>query len=301
MPSLAEEDFTYSTTPVYFVQSPYAPEAGRNIFAFYEPPPPTPYSPTPIPSPTPFDVKTPTPTPTPPFMLFAANVPNGIVYAGQDGFQMEINGDKFTPDSQITINGAAFPTTYYSPQRLSVNIPRDLVRNPATLFIAVITPGGLYSNQISLTIQPQPKPQFEFVGVEIKSGNNNNTAYIKEGTNLTTKRLNDKVGRFEIVSISKENLIVRDTSLGFRHQVDISRGTGGQGSTTTTPSRITTTRNPMEVNPTNPTVSNPTVNNTNCPPGIPCNLYPPSNTNTFPQQQRRQTKDEDDDDGDGNK
>ena len=44
MPSNEEVISEYTTTPVFYNPgSFYAPDAGRNIFAFYEPPPPTPY------------------------------------------------------------------------------------------------------------------------------------------------------------------------------------------------------------------------------------------------------------------
>src|SRR5687767_6806144 len=46
MPSQADQQFAYVTTPVVYSGSAFgAPPPGRNIFAFYEPPPPTPYSP----------------------------------------------------------------------------------------------------------------------------------------------------------------------------------------------------------------------------------------------------------------
>ena len=58
----------YAMTPVvYNPNSFYAPDAGRNIFAFYEPPPPTPYSPTPVAdTDTVYSEPTPVPTPPPP-------------------------------------------------------------------------------------------------------------------------------------------------------------------------------------------------------------------------------------------
>src|SRR6476469_2429756 len=62
LPTAEEQTFDNVTTPiVYNPGGSGAPDPGRNIFAFYEPPVPTPYSPTPIPPPKP----TPTPTPTP--------------------------------------------------------------------------------------------------------------------------------------------------------------------------------------------------------------------------------------------
>src|SRR5215212_2549153 len=62
IPTGEQVDLDYSTTPVvYDSSSVYAPEAGRNIFAFYEPPAPCPTCPTP----TPKSVITPPPTPSP--------------------------------------------------------------------------------------------------------------------------------------------------------------------------------------------------------------------------------------------
>ena len=44
LPSQEDVNFQYQTTPVvYNPDKFYAPDPGRNIFAFYEPPKPTPY------------------------------------------------------------------------------------------------------------------------------------------------------------------------------------------------------------------------------------------------------------------
>src|SRR4051794_32450075 len=60
IPSVDEQDFVYQTTPIDYQPGAFsAPDPGRNIFAFYEPPPPCPTCPTP-------EKKTPTPTPPPP-------------------------------------------------------------------------------------------------------------------------------------------------------------------------------------------------------------------------------------------
>ena len=68
LPNNEEINFLYSTTPIsYSPGAFYAPDAGRNIFAFYEPPPPTPYVAPPIvikPE-APYIPPTPAPTPTP--------------------------------------------------------------------------------------------------------------------------------------------------------------------------------------------------------------------------------------------
>ena len=300
-PTQAETDFTYSTTRVYYSGATYAPEAGRNIFAFYEPPPPTPYSPTPIPTATPDNRPTPTQIPPPPITVFSVAPPNNeTIYAGQQSFRLEISGDKFTPDSQVSVNNMPLLTTYYSPQRLTVEVPASMIANAATLFITVTTLTGLFSNQVSLTIQPQPKPQFQFIGAILRSGNNNNTAFIKEGTNLVTKRLNDAVGRFQIISIAKNEIVVKDTALGFTHRVEVSKASGQSTNNNRTESSNPTYNPNIPTNPTNPT------NTAGCIPGIPCDLQrynPNSNLSPIQQQQQQkqqqqQQKDYDDEDGD---
>ncbi|CAN5372926.1 hypothetical protein BH10ACI1_BH10ACI1_18710 [soil metagenome] len=286
--SQEEADFAYSTTPVYYNQNTlFAPEPGRNIFAFYEPPPPTPYSPTPLPTPTPVKIETPVPTPTPPLTVFTAASQKGAIYAGETGIRIDVTGDKFTPDSQIYINGVAVPTTFLGASNLTADIPSNYTANPVTLFITVQTPDRkFYSNQISLTIQPQPKPGFQYIGAVLRKGNNNNTAYIKEGNDLKNVRLNDLIGRFQVVSISAKEIVVKDSALGFVHRVPISNSSG----------QTVNTQN----NPNNPTVNNQTQQN--CIPGITCdNQNNPINQNnrTLQQQQQlkqqQQQKDEDDD------
>src|SRR5438128_1163725 len=58
LPKQSEIDDIYTRTPVVMQSAPGAPDAGRNIFAFYEPPIPTPYVTPPYVAP-----KTPTPPP----------------------------------------------------------------------------------------------------------------------------------------------------------------------------------------------------------------------------------------------
>ncbi len=111
MPSREEEIFGYTTNPIiYRPGSFYAPDAGRNIFAFYEPPPPTPYiAPIPVSKP---ETPLPTPTPTPIPPLLVGFVTPQSVYAGSKTFRLEVSGDKFTPDSLIYLNGSQLPTTF---------------------------------------------------------------------------------------------------------------------------------------------------------------------------------------------
>src|SRR5580765_4899702 len=121
LPTATEQDFVYQTTPVvYQPGSAFAPDPGRNIFAFYEPPAPTPYSPTPVP---PVIIKPPSPTPTPVFVAQFISPPN--VYAGSRGFRLEVSGDRFTPDARIYFNQSEMPTTFVNAQRVVTDIPAN--------------------------------------------------------------------------------------------------------------------------------------------------------------------------------
>ncbi|CAN5636204.1 hypothetical protein BH24ACI2_BH24ACI2_07750 [soil metagenome] len=239
LPSQEEENFVYTTTPVvYNPDSFYAPDAGRNIFAFYEPPPPTPYVPTPTIMPTPFVEPTPVPTPIPPILVGFVTPQN--VFSGSKTFRLEVNGDKFTPDSVILFNGSELPTTYISPQKLVADIPSNLIGDAGERFVMVRTPDGrLYSNQVSLNVQAPPTPKFQYIGMIARKRYNNDTAYFQEEGKQTpiSARLNDVVnGRFRLVSISAAETIFEDVNLGFRHKLALYRPEPGQNTASNNPS-----------------------------------------------------------------
>ncbi len=229
LPTADQQAFNYESTPISYSPVQFsAPDPGRNIFAFYEPPPPC----TPgvnCPPPPPVVVRTPTPEPPPP--VFVAYVTPQSVYEGSRAFKMDVFGDKFEPSTKIYINGVEFPTSYISPQRLTVDVPANMLTGPGSLSIIVKTPDGrLYSNPVMLSIQAKPLPQFKFIGMIGRQHANNDTAYILEQgkTDPTTWRLNDVVGnRFRIVSISPADLVVEDTGLGFRHSIKLEQPTAG--------------------------------------------------------------------------
>ena len=109
--------------PVDYVPSSYsAPEARRNIFAFYEPPPPKAV----------VAAATPTPTPTPPPPILLASVSPSNVYARTSDFKLEVAGDKFTSAMRIFVDGRELPTTYKSPQQLSTTISASFIAAPGT-------------------------------------------------------------------------------------------------------------------------------------------------------------------------
>lgn len=309
MLSREEEIFEYTTTPVVYNPGQfYAPDAGRNIFAFYEPPAPTPYSPTPTPAPIVELPKTPPPTPTPP--LLVGFVTPQSVYAGSKTFRLEVNGDKFTPASLIYLNGSQLPTTFVSPQQLVAEVPSNFIAGAGDIQIIVRTPdGGLYSNQVTLNVQSPPVPQFQYIGMIARQRFNNDTAYFQEQGKPTPlgARLNDVVGgRFRLMSISAGETIFEDVNLGFKHRLALYRPQPGQNAG----SNPNQNPNPTLGSPGripskggfSPTDSNPNPNNPNPPvylqpgeiPGIPSNIpiYQP----TPPPQQKK----DDDEDGDGN-
>jgi hypothetical protein len=303
LPSQAQVDLEYVNTPVaYNPNSFYAPDAGRNIFAFYEPPPPTPYSPTPLPTPTPYIEVTPVPKPPAPQKIGFFSPQS--VYAGSKGFLLEINGENFTPDTRIIFSGSELPTTYVSPQRLTANIPSNFIAGEGQRFIMTRTPDGkLYSDQFSMNVLAPPTPQFQYIGAKLAQRENNNTAYLQEqGKDKPFgARLNDVVGgRFRVMSISSAEIVFEDVNLGFRHRLSLYRPSPGQ----TTGGRTETQNNPGYINPNtnnpnNPGYQNPVYTNSDIP-GIPNNIprYNPNNSNTSPllqQQPKQKTEDEDND------
>jgi hypothetical protein len=258
IPSVDAQDLEYTMQMInYNGGTPSAPDPGRNIFAFYEPPVPTPYIPTPVPFKEP---PTPTPAPTPNLILSFVN-PQGV-YAGTKGFRMEVSGDKFTPDVRIYYHGSEMPTTFISAQQLATDIPANLIAQSGGRIVEVRTPDGkFWSGQFSFNVQEPPRPQFQYVGMIARKRGNNDTAYFQEtGKPLPFgARLNDVVsGRFRLVSISSGEVIFEDTSLGFRHRLALYRpapgagtSTGGRGGFPTTDSGFSPNM-PMPVIPDTP-------------------------------------------------
>jgi hypothetical protein len=226
LPSVAEQNFVYQTTPVVYIPGRAdAPPAGRNIFAFYEPPPPCKGAdcptPPPKPSPTP---PPPSPAPTPPIYITAS--PQSI-FAGSKAFRLDVSGNEFPPDARIYFNQNEMPTKYVSAQRLSTDIPANFITVEGPRQIIVQTPDGkLYSNQVMLVIQPPPKPSVQYIGMIGRKRYNNDTAYFVEpgSDKPISRRLNDVVsGRFRLVDISSNEVVLEDVNLGFRHKIALSR------------------------------------------------------------------------------
>lgn len=268
MPTKQDQNFDYATTPVVYTPGMFgAPEAGRNIFAFYEPPPPCPDCPTPLP-PTP---KPYIPTPTPPLPFEIAGASPQSVYAGSKSFRIEVSGDRFTPDAKIYFNNVELPTSFINSQRLAGNVPANLITLAGSPSIKVQTPdGSKYSLQTNIVIQPPPTPNFAYIGMIARKRYNNDTAYFMEQgkTTPTAARLNDVVaGRFRVMNIDAERVVLEDVNLGFRHEVKLDRTVQAS----TMPTGPTGRPFPGGFQPYNPGGGQ--VNPPGIPPGIP--IYTP--------------------------
>ncbi len=295
----------YTTTPIVFdPRSAYAPDAGRNIFAFYEPPPPTPYV-TPLAKPTPTPKPPPLPEPPPQNVSF---ITPQSVYAGSKTFRLDVSGNSFTPETRILFNGSELPTIFVNPQQLSAEISANLIIGEGPRQIMTATPDGkLYSNQLELKIEAPPKPKFQYIGMIARKHGNNDTAYFLEENSTkepTGARLNSIVSeRFRVVSISAKEVVLEDTSLGFRHKLALYVPPPGQSQ----PSR----NNNFPTGGTYIPYTQPNIQQQipqQIPqqdiPGIPNNIprynqTPNNPANRQQQQQKPDDDDDDDDDGDG--
>jgi hypothetical protein len=205
--------------PIDYVPSSYsAPEAKRNIFAYYEPPV----------KPQPTVAETPTPTPTPPPPVLLASVTPSNVYARTADFKLEAAGDKFTPEMRIFVDGRELPTTYRSPQQLSTTISASLIAAPGARQIVVRTPDNrLYSNQLAVNVAAPPTPNYTYVGIISPQNRVTDTALVQDRSNksmLSVLRGDVIGGRFRVTSISEKELVVVDTSLKIKHILPMSEG-----------------------------------------------------------------------------
>lgn len=303
---ISEEEYLLeiTTTPIVYTPGWFgAPDPGRNIFAFYEPPPPTP----PLP-PTPTPIKTPpppTPAPTPP-QFISFTTPQSV-YAGSKTFRLDVSGSNFTPETRIIFNGSELPTIYVSPQQLSAEIPSTMILGEGPRQIMTSTPDGkLYSNPVELKIEAPPKPKFQYIGMIARKHYNNDVAYFQEENAAPDKtpkgaRLNDVVGdRFRVVSISAKEVVLEDVSLGFRHKLALYNPPPGQGRPTR--NNFPTT-NYQQYTPPQTYVQPQLPSQQQEIPGIPSNIprYNPTpnpNTNQQRPTNRQPKKDDDDDDDD---
>jgi hypothetical protein len=209
--------------PIEYVPTSYnAPEAKRNIFAYYEPPVKAPEA-----------VVTPTPTPTPPPPILLASVSPSNVYARTADFKLEAAGDKFTPEMRIFVDGRELPTTYKGPQQLSTTIAASFIAAPGARQVFVRTPDNrLYSNQLTINVAAPPTPNYTYIGIISPVDRVSDTALVQDrgNRNVMSVYRGDVIGgRFRITSISEKELVVVDTSLKIKHVLPMTEGDKGSG------------------------------------------------------------------------
>jgi hypothetical protein len=206
----------------------YAPEAARNIFAFYVPPDPKAAAAAAAAQATP-----PTPTPTPPPPLTLGSLQPVNVFARTGDFALTVTGDKFTPQTRIYIDSQEVPTTFKSPQQLSANVPAAFLQSPGSRAVIVRTPdGALYSNTQTINVMPPPTPQFTFIGVIGTKHYSDDKAILKanSGSDLITVKRGEIVGgRFKVTSISDRAVEFIDTQLNIKHSIPYTDAKGTTG------------------------------------------------------------------------
>jgi hypothetical protein len=215
--------------PVEFLPTSYnAPEATRNIFAYYVPPP----------TPSPVVVEKPTPPPPPPPVLLASVSPSNV-YARSGDFRLDLAGDKFSPATHVYIDGRELPTTYTSPQQLSATVSSALIAAPGVRQIQVRTADNqLYSNAAPLNIAQPPTPNFSYVGIISPHTRVDDTALVQDKSNrniLNVHRGDVIGGRFRVTSISDKELVLMDTNLKIKHTLAMTEGERNPSSPLTRP------------------------------------------------------------------
>jgi hypothetical protein len=210
--------------PISFERSSYdAPEAQRNIFAYYVPPA-KPAAPPKVES---------TPEPSPPPVLLASVSPANA-YARAPEFKLDAMGDKFTPALRIYVDGRELPTKYISPQQLSTTVPASFIANPGPHAVMVRTPdNALYSNALSLSIAAAPLPNYVYVGIIGKTNRVGDLALVQDKNNksvVSVQRGDLLSNRFRVTSISEKELVLMDANLKIQHKLTMTEGDKSMGS-----------------------------------------------------------------------
>ena len=219
-----QEALSYkSFTAVVYKPSSYnAPEARRNIFAYYEPPVKAPVVATPPP----------TPPPVPPPILLASVSPSQV-YARTADFKLELAGDKFSPAMRIYVDNRELPTAYKNPQQVSTIVPAAFIAAPGVRNVVVRTPDNqLYSNPLQINVADPPKPNYVYVGILGQKNRVDDVALVQERNNkniINVLRGDILGGRFRVTSISDKELVLTDTSLKIKHTIAMSEPDKGVG------------------------------------------------------------------------
>ncbi|HET9527461.1 MAG TPA: IPT/TIG domain-containing protein [Pyrinomonadaceae bacterium] len=220
----SSEILAESIRPISYERPSYdAPEAKRNIFAYYVPP---------VKTAPPPKAEEPSPTPPPPVLL--ASISPANAYARAPEFTLEVAGDKFTPETRIFVDGRELPTKYISPQQLSTTVPATFIANPGPRPVMVRTPdNSLYSNVVTLGVAAAPLPNYLYVGIIGKTNRVGDLALVQDKNNksiVSVQRGDLLSNRFRVTSISEKELVLMDATLKIQHKLAISEGDKSLGS-----------------------------------------------------------------------
>ena len=212
----------------YIIPSYDAPEAKRNIFAYYVPPV--------VEKPTP-KVPEPSPLPSPPILVASVSPANAYARAGD--FKLDVAGDKFTGDTRIYVDGRELPTKFISPQQLSTTVPAAFIATPGARQVMVRTPDNrLFSNPVALSVAAAPVPNYTYVGIISPMTRVGDTALVQDKANkaILGVQRGDLLGnRFRVTSISDKELVLMDATLKIQHKLTMTEGDKGVGSPLTRP------------------------------------------------------------------
>lgn len=203
------------------------PEPRRNIFAFYD-----------IPKKAPTPVVTPTPTPTPPPPVLMTAISPSNVYAKTGEFNLEISGDKFTPEMRVYVDERELPSKYKSPQQMSATVSASIIASPGNKRIKVRTPDArAYSNELGLSVAPPPVPNYTYVGIT-QTQKFVSAAFLQDKSNkeILSVQLGDLLnGRFRVTSISEKEIVFVDSNLKIKHNIAMTEGERVAGSPSARP------------------------------------------------------------------
>jgi hypothetical protein len=147
------------------------------------------------------------------------------VYARTGDFSLEVNGDKFSTELRIHLDGRELATRYIGPQQLSAVVPASLIAVAGQRQVMVRSSDGrLYSNAAELSVNPPPTPNYSYIGI-IGHKHYVDIALLQDrGTRalLNVQRGDVLSGRFRVTSISEKELVLTDTSLKIKHSLAMS-------------------------------------------------------------------------------
>jgi hypothetical protein len=107
---------------------------------------------------------------------------------GSPAFTLTINGTGFVPNSVVSWNGVARPTSFFSATQLFAQIPASDVANAGTATITVVNPapGGGASNGLAfpITFTPNPAPLITAVSPDSGVAGDDPFTLIVTGTNF---------------------------------------------------------------------------------------------------------------------